>query len=61
LLFLADIYRYDLRVPENQRLIACPLVWAKLTQLSVLHAVLQLVEALRNKPEGGAFDSRMCH
>jgi hypothetical protein len=25
------------------------------------HAVVQLVEALRYKPEGGGFDSRWCH
>jgi len=25
------------------------------------HAVAQLVEALRYKPEGGGFDPRLCH
>ena len=31
------------------------------TYVSWGHAVAQLVEALRYKPEGGGFDSRWCH
>jgi hypothetical protein len=29
--------------------------------MKMWHAVAQLVEALRYKPEGGEFDSRWCH
>jgi hypothetical protein len=31
------------------------------TKVQEGHAVAQLVEALRYKPEGGGFDSRWCH
>jgi len=34
---------------------------SKLLKGSVGHAVAQLVEALRYKPEGCGFDSRWCH
>jgi len=38
--------------------------WAEvfyISNLCVRHAVAQLVEALRYKPEGRGFDSRWCH
>jgi hypothetical protein len=32
-----------------------------IAQITLGHAVAQLVEALRYKPEGREFDSRWCH
>ena len=36
-------------------------IFVKQVELETGHAVAQLVEALRYKPEGREFDSRWCH
>ena len=35
--------------------------YLKIINTPMLHALVQLVDALRYKPEGGGFDSRWCH
>ena len=49
--------------PKNYRSVIClPTIQIIITLIiSRVHAVAQLVEALRYKPEGRGFDSRWCH
>ena len=42
-------------------LILCVLPYNRVQNNNIGHAVAQLVEALRYKPEGRGFDSRWCH